>query len=261
MRVLVTGAARAIGAATVKELAERGHEVVATARQPDLLAELPAMCRLRLDVTDPESVAAALEQAGELDAVVNNAALTVEGPIESFPIDRLRAMFETNTIGPVRVIQAVLPAWRKRGSGVIVNLSSVQGRIGPPLEGAYAATKHALEAISEALHIEVGHFGIRVAIIEPGYIAPGMKHTADVPGPDSYDELRRQWGGNVSAVAPGGRTPAGVVARAIAEAIEQPATPLRVVVGDDAAMVLAARRRLEDDEFEAAMREMLGLSW
>jgi len=87
-----------------------------------------------------------------------------------------------------------------------------------------------------------------------------MKHTADVPGPDSYDELRRQWGGNVSAVAPAGHA-SGVVARAIAEAIEQPATPLRVVVGDDAAMVLAARRRLEDDEFEAAMREMLGLSW
>ncbi len=155
----------------------------------------------------------------------------------------------------------MLPAWRARGSGVIVNLSSVQGHIGPPLEGAYAATKHAVEAISEALHIEVGHFGIRVVIIEPGYIAPGMKHTEDVPGPDSYDELRRQWDGNVSAVAPAGRTPAEIVGRAIAEAIEQPATPLRVVVGDDAAMVLAARRRLEDDEFEAAMREILGLTW
>jgi NAD(P)-dependent dehydrogenase (short-subunit alcohol dehydrogenase family) len=261
VRVLVTGAARAIGAATVRELAGRDHEVVATARQPDLLAELPAKYRLRLDVTDPESVAAALEQAGELDAVVNNAALTGEGPIESFPVDRLRAMFETNTIGPVRLVQGVLPAWRKRGSGVIVNLSSVEGHIGPPLEGAYAATKHAIEAISEALHIEAGHFGIRVVIIEPGYIAPGMKHTEDVRGPDSYDELRRQWDGNVAALAPAGRTPAEVVARAIADAIEQPATPLRVVVGDDAAMVLAARRRLGDDEFEAAMREMLHLSW
>ena len=109
---------------------------------------MPAERRLRLDVTDAASVSESLEQAGELDALVNNAGLTSEGPVESFPLDRLMAMFETNTIGAVRLIQAVLPAWRERGSGVVVNLSSVQGRIGPPLEAAYAATKHALEAIS-----------------------------------------------------------------------------------------------------------------
>jgi NAD(P)-dependent dehydrogenase (short-subunit alcohol dehydrogenase family) len=261
MRVLVTGAARAIGAATVTEIAARGHDVIATARDPQLLAELPATHRLRLDVTDAGSVSEALAEAGELDAIVNNAGLTSKGPLESFPLDRLKAMLETNTIGPLRLLQAVLPAWRERGSGVIVNLSSVQGKIGPPLEAAYAATKHALEAISEALHIEVGHFGIRVVIIEPGYVAPGMKHGEDTPGPDSYDELRRQWDANVTALAPGGRTAPEVVARAVADAIEQPATPLRVVVGGDAEMVLAARRQLDDDEFEAAMRELLGLSW
>ncbi len=261
MRVLVTGAARAIGAATVTELAARGHDVIATARDPKLLAGLPATDRLRLDVTDPESVSVALAQAGELDALVNNAALTSEGPLEAFPIDRLRAVFETNTIGPVRLIQAVLPAWRERGSGVIVNVSSVQGRIGPPLEGAYAASKHALEAISEALHIEVGHFGIRVVIIEPGYVAPGMAHGEDFAGPACYEELRRQWDSSVAALAPGGRTAPEVVARAICDAIDQPSAPLRVVVGDDAEMVLSARRRLDDDEFEKAMREVLGLSW
>jgi NAD(P)-dependent dehydrogenase (short-subunit alcohol dehydrogenase family) len=88
------------------------------------------------------------------------------------------------------------PAWRERGSGVIVNLSSIQGRVGTPLEGPYAATKHAIEALSEALHVEVGHFGIRVVIVEPGYIAPGMKPGPSFDGPSVYDELRRQWAWN-----------------------------------------------------------------
>jgi NAD(P)-dependent dehydrogenase (short-subunit alcohol dehydrogenase family) len=95
-------------------------------------------------------------------------------------------VLDVNTLGPLRLAQAVVPQWRERGSGVLVNISSVQGRIGTPLEGVYAASKHALEALSESLHFELGHFGIRVVIIEPGYIAPGMKHTADHRGPEVY---------------------------------------------------------------------------
>jgi NAD(P)-dependent dehydrogenase (short-subunit alcohol dehydrogenase family) len=171
MRVLVTGAGRAIGAATVAELAARGHDVIATARNPSVIdSSDPGVSTMALDVNDPESVRAAIAAAGKLDAVVNNAALNSEGPLESVPIDLVAGMFDTNVLGALRVIQAVLPAWRDRGSGVIVNVSSVQGKVGTPLEGPYAATKHALEAISECLHIEVGHFGIRVMIIEPGYI-------------------------------------------------------------------------------------------
>ena len=175
MRILITGAGRAIGAATAQELSARGHDVVATARDVSLLESLDVAERRTLDVTDQRSVDAALAAAGERDAVVNNAAVLGSGPVEDFPPDRLAAVFETNTIGALRVIQAVLPAWRQRGSGVIVNVSSVQGRVATPLEGPYAASKHALEGLSEALHYEVGHFGIRVVIIEPGYIAPGMK--------------------------------------------------------------------------------------
>ena len=107
----------------------------------------------------------------------------------------------------------------------------------------------------------MGHFGIRVVIIEPGYVAPGMKHGADYPGPDSYDELRRQWGGKVAAIAPGGRTAPEVVASAIADAIEQPEHPAPRRGGRRCRDVLGARSRLEDDEFEAAMREVLGLTW
>jgi NAD(P)-dependent dehydrogenase (short-subunit alcohol dehydrogenase family) len=174
VRVLVTGAARAIGRATVDVLAARGHEVVATARDVSLLAGAPAARVLPLDVSDSTSVAAAVARAGELDAVVNNAALTGFGPIETYPVESFLRVLDVNTVGPLRLAQAVVPGWRERGSGVLVNISSVQGKIGTPLEGAYAASKHALEALSESMYFELGHFGIRVVIVEPGYIAPGM---------------------------------------------------------------------------------------
>jgi NAD(P)-dependent dehydrogenase (short-subunit alcohol dehydrogenase family) len=158
--------------------------------------------------------------------------------------------------------QAVVPGWRERGSGVLVNISSVQGKIGTPLEGAYAASKHALEALSETLYFELGHFGIRVVIIEPGYIAPGMKHEADHPGSPAYGDLHAQWGGTVATLTgPAGRPGPELVATAVAEALEDPATPLRVEVGQDATMVLELRRRLDDATFEATMREALGLTW
>ncbi|HWF16682.1 MAG TPA: SDR family oxidoreductase [Acidimicrobiales bacterium] len=263
MRVLVTGAARAIGRATVEVLAQRGHEVVATAREVAQLEGVPAKLVLPLDVRDTESVRAAVAQAGELDAVVNNAALTGYGPLETYPLERFAQVLDVNTLGPLRVAQAVLASWRERGHGVLVNISSVQGRIGTPLEGPYAASKHALEAMSESMHFELGHFGIRVVIVEPGYIAPGMKHDdADHLGPAAYAELRAQWGSTMSTlVGPEGRPGPETVALAVADAIDDPDTPLRVEVGKDAAMVLELRRNLRDDEFEATMREALELTW
>ncbi len=262
MRVLVTGAARAIGRATVELLAARGHEVVATARTPGLLEGLPAAQVLELDVSDSASVQAAVDAAGELHAVVNNAGVPGSGPLESYPLDSFRRVLEVNTLGPLRVVQAVLPRWRERGSGVLVNVSSVQGKLGTPLEGPYAASKHALEALSETLHFELGHFGIRVVIIEPGYIAPGMKHADDHPGPAVYAELHAQWSGTAETLTgPEGRPGPELVAMAVADALEDPATPLRVEVGDDAAMVLHLRRTLSDAEFETTMRDALGLTW
>ncbi len=264
MRVLVTGAARAIGRATVEVLAGRGHRVVATARDVAALADLAndRIEVLPLDVSSDESVRTTLNAAGELDAVVNNAGLTGYGPLESYPLASFARVLEVNTIGPLRLAQAVAPGWRRRGHGVLVNISSVQGRIGTPLEGVYSASKHALEAVSEALHYELGHFGIRVVIVEPGYIAPGMKHDDDHPGPEVYEDLRRQWGATMPAlVGPAGRPGPELVGHAVADALEEPGTPLRVEVGADAAMVLHLRRTLRDEEFEATMREALGLTW
>jgi NAD(P)-dependent dehydrogenase (short-subunit alcohol dehydrogenase family) len=259
---LVTGAARSIGRATAEVLARRGHQVVATARDVSLLADLAVEQVLPLDVRDVASVAAAVAEAGELDAVVNNAGLTGLGPLEDYPIADVMRVLDVNTIGPLRLAQAVIPRWRERGSGVLVNISSVQGRIGTPLEGVYAASKHGLEALSETLHFELAHFGIRVVIVEPGYIAPGMKHTDDHPGPDAYAELHAQWSGNdAKLTGPAGRPGPELVGNAVADALENPATPLRVEVGADAALVLELRRTLTDQEFEATMRQALDLTW
>jgi len=236
--------------------------VIATARDKTLLDDLDVAGRLALDVTDLASIAAALDAAGELDGVVNNAALSGAGPMESFPLDRLQSIIDTNTYGPLRVAQAVAPAWRERGSGVLVNVSSVQGRISSPLEGAYAASKFALEAISESLHYELAHFGIRVVIVEPGYIAPGMKASPRHDGPAVYAELWDQWTGTDAKVTgPEGRPGPELVGVAIADALEDPSTPLRVPVGRDADMIFGARRHFDDAGFEDAMRKTIGLTW
>jgi NAD(P)-dependent dehydrogenase (short-subunit alcohol dehydrogenase family) len=260
LRVLVTGAAGAVGMATEQALAKRGHSVVAT----DISAfrGTQGIQAHTLDVTSDVSVARCLSEAGPLDAIVNSAGITGGGPVESYPLDRLRQMFEINTLGALRLIQAVLPAWRRRGSGVIVNVSSINGRAASPLSGAYSASKFALEALTEALHLEVRHFGIRSVLIEPGLIAPGMKTTELHKGPADYAGLWEQWtGANTKMTGFAGATGPERVAQAIAGAIEDPATPLRVPVGPDAEMILALRRTLDDQSFEDAMRKAVGLTW
>jgi NAD(P)-dependent dehydrogenase (short-subunit alcohol dehydrogenase family) len=262
VRVLVTGAARAIGAATAQVLTERGFEVIATARRPELLADVPAALRLPLDVTDDESVRACMAEAGPVDVLVNNAAISEQGPLERYPIDRFRAVLETNVVGALRMVQAVVPGMRDRGSGTIVNVSSVNGRVASPLGGAYAASKFALEAMSEALHFELGHFGIRVVVVEPGFIAPGMKPGAEWGMEAPYDELLRQWSGADSSLLDGqGRPGPEIVGTAIHEAVTTDSPKLRWPVGADAELVLGTRAALDDAAFEAAMRETLRLTW
>ena len=263
MRALVTGAGSGIGRATAQVLTERGHDVVATARRLDALDDLDVAQRLALDVTDDASVAACVDAAGPIDIVVNNAGITETGPMETYPHEVLLRMFETNVFGPMRLVRALVPPMRERGHGVVVNVTSVEGRVAAPLSGAYCATKHALEALSESLAFEVGHFGVRVVIIEPGYIAPGMRNAVR-HGEDGtpYEELRRQWSGaDDTLVGPAGRPGPELVGQAIADAIDDPSTPLRVPVGADAELVLATRKELDDASFEAAMRQMLGLTW
>jgi NAD(P)-dependent dehydrogenase (short-subunit alcohol dehydrogenase family) len=261
LKILITGAARGIGMATAQVLAKRGHSVVAT--DISTMSGSEGVRAHVLDVTSDDSVARCLEEVGPLDAIVNNAGIVSGGgPVEGYPLDRIRQMFETNTLGPLRVIQAVLPAWRKRGSGVIVNVSSVNGRVSSPLRAAYSASKFALEAVTESLHLEVRHFGIRSVLIEPGNIATGVKPIEPHKGPTDYAGLWEQWAGaHTKMTGPSGQTGSEVVALAIASAIEDPATPFRVPVGQDAEMILGLRRNLDDQAFEDAMRKAVGLTW
>ncbi len=262
-RALITGCSTGFGRATAVELKKRGYEVVATARRPETIADIDADSHLALDVTDDASVADAVAAAGTIDVLVNNAGVGAGGPIELVPMDEVRRVFETNTFGPLRMMQAVLPQMRARGSGTIVNVSSVSGRVSAPLGGIYAASKYALEALSEALHVEGGHFGIRTVVIEPGFFKTNISEShrdfgVDGPPYDELDEIMSKLESELGrAAAPGPE----VVATAIADAIESPPTTWRVPVGTDAEMVLAARAAMDDTQFEAAMREVLKLDW
>ena len=266
-RVLITGCSTGIGRAAAVELTKRGYEVVATARQVETLDGLDVAERLALDVTSQASVDEARGRAGRVDVLVNNAGFGLEGAVESVPLDDVRRVFETNVIGASRMIQAFVPAMRERGDGVVVNVSSVAGVVAAPLSGYYSASKHALEAISEALHLEVGHFGVRVLIIEPGSIVTEFGNNAtdhrQTPGP--YRELHDLWELAFGRLVGGGEAPGPeLVAAVIAEALESVAAgkkQLRWPVGDDAQLVCTTREAMGYDDFEAQMRQVLQLDW
>jgi len=232
-----------------------------TARDRACLDDIDVAARLHLDVTDAASVDEVRRELGWVDALVNNAAISFHGPIEQVALEHVRQMFETNVLGPVRLMQAFVPGMRSRRAGVVVNISSVAGHVAQPLSGYYAATKHALEAISEALYVELAHFGARVVVVEPGFIAPGMKDHAPTGGLGVYDELDAQLGEVARKMQAGARPGPELVATAVADAIDSDTGPLRRRVGDDANLILSARSTLGDEEFEKAMRAVVGLSW
>jgi NAD(P)-dependent dehydrogenase (short-subunit alcohol dehydrogenase family) len=261
-RVLITGCSTGFGRASAVELKKRGFEVVATARRPEVLDDLDVDARLALDVTDDASVASALAAAGPVDVLVNNAGISVSGPVELVPLDEVRRVFETNFFGAVRMMQAVLPQMRARGSGTIVNVSSVSGKVAAPLSGFYAASKFALEAVSEAMYFEMGHFGIRTVLIEPGYFKTNISDSGIRYGVDDapYKELAEATDQMTQTLGKGEAPGPEVVAMAIADAIENPGA-VRVPVGTDADMVLGARAAMDDATFEATMRQVLQVEW
>jgi NAD(P)-dependent dehydrogenase (short-subunit alcohol dehydrogenase family) len=182
--VLITGCSTGIGRATAERLARAGHTVYATARRPESIEALrESGCRtLALDVTSEESMSAAVasveEAEGAVGVLVNNAGYSQNGAVETVPLDDVRAQFETNVFGLLRMCQLVLPGMRRRGEGRIVNISSMGGRFTFPGGGVYHATKHAVEAISDAMRFEVAGFGVHVVVIEPGIIRTNFGETA-----------------------------------------------------------------------------------
>jgi NAD(P)-dependent dehydrogenase (short-subunit alcohol dehydrogenase family) len=182
--VLITGCSTGIGRATAERLADAGWNVHATARKTGDIEDLSKRgCKtLALDVTDEKSMASAVAEVekdgGSIGALVNNAGYSQSGALETIPMDSVRRQFETNVFGLLRMCQLVLPGMRRAGEGRIVNISSMGGKLVFPGGGVYHGTKHAVEALSDALRFEVANFGIQVSIIEPGLIVTEFGETA-----------------------------------------------------------------------------------
>jgi NAD(P)-dependent dehydrogenase (short-subunit alcohol dehydrogenase family) len=271
--VFITGCSSGFGLLSALRFARAGDRVVATMRTP---AKAPAELanaiererlpiRLdRLDVLDQASIDAAVRAAGEIDVLVNNAGIELRSSIEDASEDDVRKQFDTNVFGTLRVIRAVLPQMRARKRGTIVNLSSVAGLIARPFGGLYSATKHAIEAITEALHFEAGPLGIRVALVEPGAYATSLLDNAfngtgfTTSSPywpiherfeEALDRLREGTGGMQDAQE---------VADAIYAAVRDPQPKLRYLVGRDAHMIATAHKQLDFEQYEQAMRQTMG---
>jgi NAD(P)-dependent dehydrogenase (short-subunit alcohol dehydrogenase family) len=191
--VLITGASSGYGLETARHFHHMGWTVVATMRSPraDVLPESPRLRVLALDVTRPESISAALDAAGPIDVLVNNAGIGVVGAFEATPLAHVRKVFETNTFGVMAMCQAVIPQFRARRSGVVVNVTSSVTLAAMPLAAAYTASKMAIEGFTGSLAHELAFFDVRVKLVEPGY-APTTRFAAntDIPVadliPDTY---------------------------------------------------------------------------
>lgn len=241
--VLITGANRGIGRAIATEFAGRGHRVVATARDPRTLADLDVSQRLSLDVTDNASVTAAVEAAGDIDIVVANAGVIFYAAVEATPLAELQRLLNLNTVGAIRVAQAVLPQMRSRGYGKLLFMSSVVGRVVLPPGAAYAATKWALEALVESLAIEVAPHGVQTALLEPGAVSSGALDdvtTYTLPD-DPYAAILRGGGPRDGMITP------EQVAAEVVDAAEKPQLPLRIPIGAPARALLAARHAASDE--------------
>ncbi|HEX8248672.1 MAG TPA: SDR family oxidoreductase [Pyrinomonadaceae bacterium] len=255
--ILITGASSGIGRETAKLFQSKNWKVAATMRAPEKAEDLRKIADVecfRLDVTDTDSIksaiAATMEKFGRLDAVVNNAGYGLVGAFEAATDEQIEKQFQTNVFGLMNVCREILPVFRERRKGIIVNVASMGGRITFPLYSLYHATKWAVEGFSESLQYEVEQFNIRVKIIEPGPIKTDFyDRSMDLTrreGLTAYDDFIERALPNMQkagADAPGG----DIVAATIYEAVTDGSKKMRYPVNSK--MVLAARRLLPDSLF------------
>ena len=252
--VLITGSSSGFGLEVALAFARHGDTTYATMRnlaKADKLlerakAEGLSVELLALDVDDNASVAAAVstveDKHGAIDILINNAGVDYTGSVETIDFEKARAVMETNFWGPVRTIRAALPAMRAKGGAVIINVSSVAGRMpGTPYGSWYSASKHALNALTEAMFLELDGIDVRVASIEPGFFRTDITRNSGAHQIDDSDPYAKDqaWLADFFAksVIEGGGDPADV-ADAIVRAAHDPATPVHNLVGDDAAMLI-----------------------
>lgn len=256
--VLITGTSTGIGFATALAFGRAGHRVAATMRNPSRapeLANIAAQGNLpitvsAMDVDADASVTEAIgrieREIGPIDVLVNNAGIERTGSVEELPLEDFRAVMETNYFGPIRCIQAVIPAMRKRRSGCIINVASIAGRIASSPFAPYTASKFALEALSEALAQEVKPFNVRVAIVEPGIIdTPMARHLGVVQSTSPYPHQRRFAALFTAALK--NPTPPSLVADKVLEIATSGTWQLRHPVGPDAAPFIGWRQAMSDE--------------
>jgi NAD(P)-dependent dehydrogenase (short-subunit alcohol dehydrogenase family) len=267
--ILITGASSGIGRATARLFQVKGWNVIATMRDPDKETELTALERTlvtRLDVQEIDSISLAVDAGisrfGRIDALLNNAGYGAYGPLEATPLEKIRRQFDTNVIGLMATTQAVLPYFRKQGAGVILNVSSIGGRMTFPLGTLYHGSKFAVEGISEALHYELAPLGVRVKIIEPGRVKTDFGgRSFDFSNDASLTEYQPLVQALARALGPGsgeGSSPEPV-AEVVFTAATDGADQLRYEATPDAVQLLARRRAVDDATFFAGMRARLGL--
>ncbi len=268
---IVTGTTSGIGYETCLSLARDGFYTFATVRDVKKAEKIVQIAKkenlkieiIELDVDDEKSISVAIQKIlskkQQIDVLVNNAGWGLFGSVEDVSVNDFRAQFETNFFGIISIIQKVAPVMRKQKSGVIVNISSVAGRIGFPGSPAYISSKFALEGLSESLRYELGQFGVKVIIIEPGVIKSNFFSSMKIaePKPDSpYKEITEKVIMGVKMMAELG-TPPSEVATTILKVIKEKDPKPRYIVGNDAQMFLEAKRAKTDTEFENYLKKEL----
>ena len=256
--ILVTGASRGIGLATALAFARAGHTVAATMRNPAAAPELAraaaaerlAVSVFSMDVDEDASVQQAVRRVeaelGPVEVLINNAGIECTGSVEEMSISDFRDVMETNYFGAIRCVQAVLPGMRARRSGCIANVTSISGKLALSPFGAYAASKFALEAVSECLAQEVKPFGIRVCVVEPGIIDTDMARDISVASDVSaYPNQRRMAGFFAAALKQ--PTPPSAVADKLVEIADGGSWQFRHPVGPSAAPFMQWRASLSDE--------------
>ena len=274
--VLITGASSGIGRACAIHLARQGYHVFGTTRrvpgqvETDLRQSLASSDQLNvvtLDVDDKESVVGAikaiLDKTGRLDAVVNCAGFGIAGAVEETSDQEARAIFETNLLGILRVCRAAIPTMRTQGSGIIINISSIGGRIGLPFQGFYSATKFALEGLTEALRMEIRGFGIRAVLIEPGDFCTGFTDSRHLVEKSGLSNVYRDSQEHVLSIVEkderGGASPDSI-ARLVARILTKRSPRVRYTVGPAAQKLAAALKKvLPSKWFEWALSKYYGV--
>ena len=268
---IVTGCSSGIGYETALALARDGFYTFATVRNPKKADKILQVAKkenlnmeiIELDVDDEKSISAAVEKIlakkQRIDVLVNSAGWGLFGSVEDVSMKDFRAQFETNFFGIISIIQKVAPIMRKQGAGVIVNVSSVAGRIGFPGSPAYISSKFALEGLSESIRYELGQFGVKIIIIEPGVIKTNFFSSMKIaePKPDSpYKEITEKVIRGIKMMAELG-TPPSEVATTILNAVKEENPRPRYIVGNDAQMFLEAKKTKTDTEFENYLKKEL----